>query len=271
MDTHKDTGGRIGPRLEKLWERGHLAWPALGLSRDTFFAWFLARPPLEPETLVADDLYLVCAALHQVPRAAEELVNRFQDELERHAQKVVEADVADELIHELFVDLLTGQNGRAPRLEQYSGRGPLRVWLRMAVTRRALNTRRRKAPHSANPIDALAEQRALDDDPELAVMRRTYRHEMSEIFAAVIADTPQDERTLLRLHYGEGSTLNELAILYQTSRSALHRRLQATRSRLLERIAELVGQRLNLTESDRQSMMRLFGSDLRDSLGKLLR
>lgn len=268
-----------GDALVAMWRRGVEHWPALAVPEADFVAWLGARlGELDPATLVAEDLFLACAALTRVPGASEALVGRFRSELERHALKVLDEDLADELIQELLVDLLTGTDERAPRLEQYSGRGPLRVWLRMAVTRRALNMRRRRDPRGLDiassqvmaSLDTVAD-RALDDDPEMAVMRRTHRAAMSEIFAMAIGEIAADDRTLLKLHYGEGSTLNELALLHQTSRSAMHRRLEKARSRLLERLAELVGERLSLSESERRSVMRLFVSDLRDSLGRLLR
>lgn len=281
MDSEDKASARFEAKpLVAIWRRGAEAWPALALREADFVAWLGARlGELDPVTLVAEDLYLVCAALARVPGASDAFVGRFRGELERHALKVVDEDLAEELIQELMVDLLTGTDERAPRLEQYSGRGPLRVWLRMAVTRRALNVKRRRDPRTAHDMsssqvaasfDALAE-RALDDDPEMAVMRRTHRAAMGEIFAMAIGEIAADERTLLKLHYGEGSTLNELALLHQTSRSAMHRRLEKARSRLLERLAELVGERLSLSESERKSVMRLFVSDLRDSLGRLLR
>lgn len=269
MDSDERARETRADELEVAWRLGAQAWPELPLPYDAFSRWLEPRlGELTPPALVAADLYLACAVLCAVPGASDVFVHRFEGELLRHAGRVVDEGLARELVQELMVDLLTASPEHGPRLQQYSGRGPLRVWLRMAITRRALNTKRR--PDPPTPLDgALAG--VLDEDPELALMRRTYRAEMASIFAEAIAAIPQAERTLLRLHYGEGSTLNELAALHQTSRSALHRRLQAARAGLFERIAQLVGQRLNLSESERQSIMRLFASDLRDSLGRLLR
>ncbi|MFO0744612.1 MAG: sigma-70 family RNA polymerase sigma factor [Myxococcota bacterium] len=259
--------------MRALWESGRSAWPKLALTYDAFAAWLAPRLPAEqdPSALVGADLYLVAACLTQVPGAVEAFVEGPLAVAGRHADRIVKTPEArGELVQALVVQLLTaGADGAEPRLAQYSGRGALAVWLRMTVTRRALNTGRVKA--KTVELEEAAFDREADHNPELSVLRRRHKDEISAIFREATLATSREDRTLLRLHYMEGSTLNELAALFKTSRSSMHRRIETVREQLMARIAELVRQRMRVSVSQQGSMLRIFQSDLRENLGQLLR
>ena len=96
-------------------------------------------------------------------------------------------------------------------------------------------------------------------------------HALEAIFAEAIAHMPDADRALLRLHYVQGSTLAELAVIQRTSRSSVQRQLGAIRDAVFERIQKLVRERLKLSDSQQGSMLRIFQSDLREALGQMLR
>lgn len=263
--------GREGA-LRALWQSGRSAWPTLGLDVEAFIAWVGPRldPDLDPGHLVAADLFLASACLLRVPGAAQAFVQGPLAQAERHIVSIVKAPEARaELMQEIAALLLTpGADGAEPRLAQFSGRGPLAVWLRMTVTRRALNLGRGKT--RLVDFDEVAFERVADSDPELSTLRRRHKSEIAAIFREATAATPREDRMLLRLHYVQGSTLTELAALFRTSRSSLHRRIDAIRDDLMKRIGLLVRQRLRIDPSQQGSMLRLFQSDLRDNLRLLL-
>lgn len=263
--------GREGA-LQALWRAGHGAWPTLGLDVEAFVAWVGPRldPDLDPAHLVAADLFLTAACLLRVPGAAEAFVQGPLAQAERHIVSIVKTPEARaELMQEIATLLLTpGADGAEPRLAQFSGRGPLTVWLRMTVTRRALNLGRGKT--RLVDYDEVAFDRVADSDPELSTLRRRHKGEIAAIFREATAATPREDRMLLRLHYVQGSTLNELAALFRTSRSSLHRRIDAIRADLMQRIGVLVRQRLRIDTAEQASMLRLFQSDLRDNLRAIL-
>lgn len=258
--------------LRAAWEVGRAAWPALELDADRFLAWIGPRldSALDPAQLVAADLYLATACVLRVAGAAEAFVKGPLAATERHVASIVKSSEARaELLQDLSVLLLApGVDGSEPRLAQYSGRGPLAVWLRMTATRRALNLGRGKTKHIE--FDEVAFERVADADPELSTLRRRHKQEIGAIFREATLATPREDRILLRLHYVQGSTMNELATLFRTSRSSLHRRIDAIRDDLMKRIAILVRQRLRIDTSQQDSMLRLFQSDLRDNLRQLL-
>ena len=141
--------------------------------------------------------------------------------------------------------------------------------LRMTAARRALNKTRGKT--RLVDFDQVALDKASDHDPEMSVLRRVHRDEIAAIFRDAISAIPAEERTLLRLHYVQGSTLAELAAIRRVSKSALQRQMDGIREALFERIATLVRQRIRLNASQQGSMLRIFQSDLREALGQMLR
>lgn len=266
LDPARDSG------LRAVWDLGRAAWPNLELDAERFIAWLGPRiePTQEPAQLVAADLFLAIACLLRVPGAVETFVQGPLAATERHVASIIKTPEARaELLQDLSVLLLApGANGAEPRLAQYSGRGPLAVWLRMTATRRALNLGRGKTRHV--DFDEVAFERIADADPELSTLRRRHKQEIADIFREAALATPREDRMLLRLHYVQGSTMNELATLFRTSRSTLHRRIDAIRDDLMKRIAGLVRQRMRIDTSQQGSMLRLFQSDLRDNLRLLL-
>ncbi|MCA9517678.1 MAG: hypothetical protein KC635_22210 [Myxococcales bacterium] len=236
-------------------------------------AWLAGRigPADDPTRLVAADLYLVAACLLDVPGAVRAFVEGPLAATERKVGGIVKSPEArGELLQEMTVALLApGPDGGPPKLAQYAGRGALAVWLRMTATRRALNTERGKTRSVS--FEEVAFDKVADANPELSVLRRRHKGEIAAIFREATAATPREDRVLLRLHYVQGSTLNELAAIFRTSRSSIHRRIDLARDELMTRIAGLVRGRMQLETHDQASMLRIFQSDLRESLRDLLK
>ncbi len=258
--------------MHALWEAGRGAWPALALAADDFSAWLAPRLPPEqdPALLVAADIFLTTACLLKVPGAAEAFLSGPLAAVERHISGILKSeDARAELLQELSVTLLAaGPAGAEPKLGQYSGRGALVVWLRMAATRRALNVGRGKT--RLVELDEVVLERVADVDPELSTLRRRHKSEIADIFREATAAVPREDRMLLRLHYVQGSTMAELATLFRTSRSSMHRRIEAIRDELMGRIAALVRRQMRIDASQQGSMLRLFQSDLRDNLRRIM-
>lgn len=255
-----------------IWAEGRPAWPSLALERDAFVAWATGHvaPEIDPRGLHAADLYLVGACLTGVAKAARAFIEGPLAEAEGSVLRVLPSPTERaELMQELAIHLLTPGESADPRLGHYDGRAPLRAWLRMTAVRRALNKTRGKTKHVE--LEEAALDRASAVDPELSTLRRIHRDDIAAIFREATAQIPADDRALLRLHYIQGSTLAELAAIHRTSRSSMHRRLEGVREALMERIARMVRERIRLDDSQQGSMLRIFQSDLRDTLGRLLR
>ena len=259
--------------LEVLWRAGAPLWPSVALGLEDFVAW--ARQHLAADVprdkLAPADLYLVAACVSQAPGAARAFVEgplaETDPSIKRH---LPDPEARTEVMHELGAYLLTpGPNEPdVPRLASFAGRGPLRAWLRMAAARRAL--KRIEAQARFVSYDEVVADSASDVDPELSLLRRKHKTDINAIFKEAIGVLSAEERTLIRLHYGEGTSLGDLAALYRTSRSSLHRKVESARDVLFETIAALVKQRLRLSVSQQGSLLAIFRSDLRDALGRMI-
>lgn len=269
----RDTSPRAAV-LEALWERGRQAWPNLALTREAFVSWADARLAAEAdvERLVAEDLFLVAACLHGVPGAMRAFVEGPLAKVEQAITRILPdpARRAD-LMQDLAIHLVAPDEGGEDdvRLARYDGRAPLRPWLRVMAVRRATSKVRNKSRET--DLEEATLDAASAADPELSVLRRIHREDIRAIFRDAIAEVAPEDQTLLQLHYVQGSTLNELAVIRRTSRSSLHRHFESVRDALFTRIHKLVRERMHLGKSQHASMLRIFRSDLKDALGDLLR
>lgn len=258
--------------LEQVWQSGRAAWPNLALDAARFAEWLAARlgPEDDPASLVAADLYLVACCLLDVPDAARQFI---EGPLARTRPNVVKllgpGEATNELMQELAVHLLMpGPDGREPKVAQYTGRGALAVWLRMTATRQAIN--RGKVRARTVDVDQLGRDLTAEHDVELSALRMRHKDVMADVFRDAIRETPAEHRVLLRMHYAQGSTLNELAVLFRTSRSGIHRKVEEARDALLARVDALTRARLKLRDHELQSMIAVFRSGLREQLRGLL-
>src|ERR1043165_5055722 len=110
--------------------------------------------------------------------------------------------------------LLLGDAGRAPRIAEYTGRGTLRGWTRVVLSRTALNTlrdQRRDVPLE----EALLDQRRTDTcDPELSCLRDRFGVALDRARERAMQGLAADERVLLRQRFVDGLTAEQLARLY---------------------------------------------------------
>lgn len=269
--------GELLPRekvLGELWERGRQAWPGLALSQEAFVRWADGRlgPEVDGDRIVAEDIFLVAACLLGVQGAMRAFVAGPLAKVEQAVTRILpEPERRADLMQELALHLLAPDGGGEDevRLARYDGRAPLRPWLRVMAVRRATSKVRVK-PRETD-LDEATFDAVAASDPELSVLRRMHREDIRAIFRDAIAEVAPEDQTLLQLHYVQGSTLNELAVLKRTSRSALHRHLESVREALFTRIHKLVRERMRLEKHQQASMLKIFQSDLRDALGELLR
>ena len=223
----------VGPLLEPVVEAALAAWPTVGLEPSLFVAHLLERlpagVPLEPalRSLHASDLYLACACAHGNPRAVALFERQFFAAVEGTVARINRStDFRDELRQRLRERLLVG----APaRIADYNGLGPLEGWLRVAATRLALNLQRETKRNARLRPDIPRAQ-----NPELDIIHQLYRPEVEAAFRGAFVHLAADDRELLRLHYVDALTFEQLGERLGCDRSTASRRMAATRRLLLE-------------------------------------
>ncbi|MEW5742575.1 MAG: sigma factor-like helix-turn-helix DNA-binding protein [Myxococcota bacterium] len=245
-----------GPALENFLNRGRAAWPAVELSDEAvldFLGAALERqrdPEASLEALHADGLYLACGVAQRNQQALAAFDETY---LARVGEYVVRVTTDAELVKETrqkVRELLFVGHGGPPKIHEYSGLGPLGGWVRMVAIRTAMNLGR-GAPVPHERVSALGEKGPIAAvDPELALLRAQGREVFQRAFAAALEALSPEDRALLRLHYADNLTMDQLAPMFQTSRSSVARRIDAVRKSIFAATAARLRdeQRLSATE-----------------------
>jgi RNA polymerase sigma-70 factor (ECF subfamily) len=225
----------------------------------------------EVPKLHASDLFLCCACLENLPGAVAILDNKFLSQVERFLAGMKQpAAFADEVRQMMREKLFVAPAGATPKIAEYSGRGTLGNWLRVVATRTAYDLLRQR-----NQLPAEAQTGGRDADPaapdiELDYIKERYRPAFKQALRDSVAMLSPEQQNLLRMHYLEGVTLDQLAAFFHVNRTTIVRRMVAAREAILEQVRELACERLAIETAECDSLIDLVRSSLDLSLPTLL-
>ena len=263
-----------GPAIERAFATSRAAWPGIEVDRAHFEQHVRARVEGEGGvpliSLHAGDLYFTLAAAAGNPAAIAAFERHLAPDVRRALAKLrlgaaAEDELAQRVRHKLFV----ADPGSLPRILTYSGKGPLRAWLRALVVHEAMSEHRRRG-RDAHETDSALGDLATDDDPELAQIRARYAAPFREAFQCALTGLTPRERNVLRLVYTDGLSVEQVALMYGVHRVSVSRWLGQTRKDLFERTRASLRDRLHLDESELASLTRLCLSQIDVSLDRLL-
>ncbi len=270
----------LADALDRCIARGAAAWPSLSLSAEVFAAWIGARlpagvaPGVAVDELAAADLFLACACARGDARAIEALEDHHGAALRGALSRVRDPHLQlDDLVQIVRHRLLVGDHGAEPVITRYSGQGALGAWLRVMGVRTALNATRRKQPVLGERHDIAEQMHQVAgqiDDPELGYMRQRYQAQFREAFAEAASSLSSRERNLLRQGFVHGLGVRELGSMYGVHYATASRWLAQARERLVTLTHQRLCGRLEISEGELHSIMRLIRSDLHITLGRLL-
>ena len=106
--------------------------------------------------------------------------------------------------------------------------------------------------------------------PEVQLLRARYQTHYEEALRAALATLDAKERNLLRMHVVDGLTVDRIGLVYQVHRATAARWVQSVRGKLLDHIYRSLGERLQLSAAELDSLTALVHSQLRVSLTGLL-
>ena len=259
-------GGQRSPgleqRLARAVEDARSAWPGVPVHEASFCA-HLARhaPDGQLERLIVADLYLAWACAQGISPALLAL----ERVLQRAVALAVRGGVApeDEVRQVLLERLLMGTAGRgAPRILDYGGQAPLERWLRVAALRTALNLREAAGggPRVVGRAGALPDRPG--PDAELSFLKQHYAREFREAFDAALSALDVDQRNVLRLHFLDGLSIDQLARTYGVHRATAARWVVRGRQALLEQTRTRLRERWRMSEPELDSVLRQVRSQL---------
>jgi RNA polymerase sigma-70 factor (ECF subfamily) len=177
----------------------------------------------------------------------------------------------DEVLQRLRTRVLVPDDGRAPRILDYAGRGSLENWLRAGALRLALNARRdaRRGPEPL-PDASLWEPAAPTADRTLELLRGRYAADFGRALREAFGSLEAGERNVLRMHFLEGLSLNQIAAMYQVNKSTISRRMAKARETLLDRTRAQLERTLELPAAELDSLLGQLGPKLDLSLSSVL-
>ena len=261
--------------LEAAVHRGRAAWPAIAIDDARFAARvreILGDAAVEAVAdLHVEDLYLAWACGEGHPDALAEFVTRMAPVVDTALARLrIEPARREDLVQDLRVHLVVGHNGAPGKLAQYRGQGSLEHWLRATALRAAYRAIRTTRPQVALDDAALASLSLLDEDPALVPLKEHCRAELKQAFTAALAALARRDRLLLRQHYVDRLTIEDVAALHRIHRSSAARWLAEAREALASATLREFRARLRVAEHEVDSLVQLVRSQLDITLERFL-
>jgi RNA polymerase sigma-70 factor (ECF subfamily) len=257
--------------LDACHRRAAAAWPGVELDAPTFVrriaALWDSQTPFDTwlAALQTEHIYLACACAAGGRTALAAFETSFMSVVPRDLARLgVDPQLREDLCQMLREKLFASAPGTAPKIAEYSGRGPLASWLRVLAARMLTDVRRKRTERVA---DESGDAAITDDsDPEMTIIKRRYWPVFIDALREALTAVDLEQRELLRLHFVAGHTLEELARSRGLGRATIVRRLAAARGAVLTHARRIVQHRLAIRPNELDSLFRLVRSQLRVSL-----
>lgn len=263
--------GELAAALGALFEDGRRAWPDLALPPEAFVRHLASRRTVgEPLAGVrAADLYLACACATHVRGAVEAFERAQMCQVGMFLARLrPSAAFVDEVRQILREKLFVGRDGVSPKIAEYTGRGALGGWLRVVALRAAIDLRRQGGDAVEEGRAERADPAAID--PEVGYIKERYRRAFNDAFRRAVAALDADQHALLRLHFVEGLTLDQMAARAGVHRATIARRIAAAREAVADEARRLLRATLGASEAELDSLAGVMRSQIDLSLGGLL-
>jgi RNA polymerase sigma-70 factor, ECF subfamily len=249
---------------------GRAAWPGLTITADDLASQLGRHDDVAASTSGiavpehAADMYLACACAAGERAAIRVFEERFLNPTLTYlrARRSVGPAAEQELRQVILTRLFVREQGGTPRIASYRGQAPLLGWLRTVASRAAVDLARQQHPDGFASEAEVGDLRSQSPDPELDYLKRLYRSELGRAFADTLAALPPREASFLRLHYLDGLTMESIASTLRISRRTVHRCITRSRREILQKTRALLSQRLDISQSEFDTIMDLVRSQL---------
>jgi len=218
-----------------------------------------------PAIAHASDVFLVTACLEKNPVALDYLARLTRGLLPRFTG----FGLGEAQLQGLAQDTLSALVVGPQLLKRYSGRGSLEGWLLVVMSRRALKLQE-ESKATVELDDVLLGSLGGPGAPELEMLKERFRGSFSQAFRVAIGKLGSRRRNMLRQHYLDQLSLDEMSVLYRVHRSTVARWLADARAALLDETRSEVSQKLGVDRHEVESLMRVVSSRLDLSAGFFL-
>ncbi len=248
------------------------AFPDVVLDEALFAAYVETRAPNDGSALSLDDLYLACAASHGDARALAHIEARCFTGLEKSLAKMnLSSTMIDEVLQGLRHQIFVADDGKPPGITGYAGRGPLGAWLRVTATRAALRALKKgKKEVALDEDERFADEAARTTAPEVLHLKSQYGEAFKECFVESLRGLAPKDRALLKQHFIDGLTVDQIGPLHQVHRATAARWIQSAREELMKATRKSLMKRAGVSKTECDSILRAVHSQFDVTLRSLL-
>ncbi len=270
-------GSNMASALGPDWQAARAAWPGVDVGEEEFAAYVTDRMDSAKEAgkhaaLRTSDLYLACACARGDGAALGAFERAYFAEIARAMRRTrATLPPADELTQVVRHKLFVADVGARPAIAEYGGRGDLRAWLRVLLSRMILNLATRPSREVPFEEDLLASLLGDGGAPDLGGAKEAYRAAFRASFPEAFAGLPDRDRSLLRYAFGEDLTVEAIGALYGVHKTTAARWVVRAHQALLDAVRAAVIARLGIAEDEYASVLRLVHSRLELSLERYLK
>jgi RNA polymerase sigma-70 factor (ECF subfamily) len=210
----------------------------------------------------AQDLYLACACAEGTAAALDVFEHEHLSRVPSFVHHISsDRDFADEVMQVLRARLFVGEADQRPRIVDYEGNGSLGGWVRVMAVRVALDLRRVSDRARRSISEDLVSAGAAAD---AAYVKRRYRAALQDAINRAVVDLTDEQRTLLRRHFVDGVTFDELAASNGVHKVTVWRKIAAARDVIVASMRSALGAHIGTSEFE--SILRTVQSQLDLSL-----
>lgn len=264
-------------RLLALLAEARAAWPGVTVDLEGFFVFLGSRLGTGPDRLTAldrlrtADLYLAFACLSGAPGAPEAFSAAHGPAIRRSLGGVgADPSQAEDVLQAVYQKVFVPSPSRPPAIHKYDGVGGLRSWIRVTAVRMALNLRRERRRERPLSPEVLLTRPDGALGPEADYLKRLYSQAFKQAFEEALGTLSPQGRNLLRHHYIDGLTLEQIGRLHHVHKATISRRLATLREHLLNETRNALVRRLDVPHTELDSIMRLIQSRLDASICRYL-
>jgi RNA polymerase sigma-70 factor (ECF subfamily) len=238
-------------QLDAVVDEARRAHPGLNVDPVAFVSFLATRIALESCGPYVADLYLACACATRTPGAAERLEELC---VARVGSSIARVDSSPSFIAEILQRvrerLIVGD---PPRIAVYGARGSLAAFVRVAAIREALTEKRTQGRGHVDFDDV--PERVVEGDATLELVRREHHAEFQQALRTALATLDRRERSALRMSYLDDLTSEQIGRLFQVNRATAARWVVRAEARVRDLTRATLGKRLNLSETETDSLM----------------
>jgi RNA polymerase sigma-70 factor (ECF subfamily) len=232
-------------------------WPTLAVTLDEFDAFCEGAVGTSRDSDAARYAaeLLLCCACAQKDRNAMAIAQRELAAVARSAISRVngEEDFVQDTLQTLWDELFSGS---APKIASYSGRGPLKVWLRIVATRTALDRCRAERRAAQRHVELVEELAAATFEVERSFVAKQCAGSLQEALRSALARLSSKDRNVLRLHIEGRCGIDEIGRIYGVHRATAARWLERARSSVFDEVRARFAAGTGMTPSDFRSVAR---------------